>query len=153
MGIDIPFRIGIEDLSPTLENTPKLTPDQISRSWKRRGSMATANPTMYVEHLVSSSEGYIKCVIRCMRGVVTPGLWVSASLTESAPDSSSRVRVSKIWRYGREVDLIDPPHGGMIELVGQGIDLITKVLIFMVLMVTTPLLPDQYFKGRTTARR
>jgi RHS repeat-associated protein len=31
MGINIPLRIGIEDLSPTLRETPKLTPDQIQR--------------------------------------------------------------------------------------------------------------------------
>lgn len=31
MGVNIPLRIGIEDLSPTLRETPKLTPDQIQR--------------------------------------------------------------------------------------------------------------------------
>jgi hypothetical protein len=31
MGIDIPSRIGIGDLSPVLENTPKLTPSQVAQ--------------------------------------------------------------------------------------------------------------------------
>jgi hypothetical protein len=31
MGIDIPSRIGIGDLSPVLENTPMLSPSQIAQ--------------------------------------------------------------------------------------------------------------------------
>jgi hypothetical protein len=40
MGIDIPSRIGIGDLSPVLENTPKLTPSQIAQFMEEAGSYA-----------------------------------------------------------------------------------------------------------------
>lgn len=40
MGIDIPSRIGIGDLSPVLENTPKLTPSQVAQFIEEAGGYA-----------------------------------------------------------------------------------------------------------------
>ncbi|WP_395292930.1 hypothetical protein ACF9IK_04475 [Kitasatospora hibisci] len=38
MGISIPSRIGIDDLSPLLANTPKLTPEQVSQFISEAGA-------------------------------------------------------------------------------------------------------------------
>lgn len=51
------------------------------------------------------------CVVRCVGGVARPGQGYD----------EGRLRLEAIDRYGRDVDLVDPPHGAKVRFSGDGV--------------------------------
>ena len=81
--------------------------------------MPETRPRMHVEQVLDASAILVKCVIRCTFGTVFPGargvMARDGGICEERPSAS----VLKIWRYGKEVDMVDVPHGAIIELEGE----------------------------------
>jgi hypothetical protein len=81
--------------------------------------MPEARPRMHVEQLLDTSGLLVKCVIRCTLGTVSPGARVVMAGADGTCEACPSASVLKIWRYGKEVDMVDAPHGAMIELEGE----------------------------------
>jgi hypothetical protein len=81
--------------------------------------MPEARPRMHVEQVLDTSGLIVKCVVRCTFGTVCPGVRVAAAGDDGICEERRSASVLKIWRYGKEVDIVDAPHGAMIELEGE----------------------------------
>ena len=81
--------------------------------------MPEARPRMHVEQVLDTSGLLVKCVIRCTFGTVCPGVRVVMVGDDGTCEERPSASVVKIWRYGRETDMVDAPHGAMIELEGE----------------------------------
>jgi hypothetical protein len=75
----------------------------------------------------------VKCVIRCTFGTIQPGARVAIAKSNGIREDHPSASVLKIWRYGREVDLLDPPHGAIIELEGELADSVAQGVTLCVL--------------------
>jgi hypothetical protein len=81
--------------------------------------MPETRSRMHVEQLLDVSGLLVKCVIRCTSGTVSPGARVAVAGDDGICEGRLSASVLKIWRYGKEVDIVDAPHGAMIELEGE----------------------------------
>jgi hypothetical protein len=73
-----------------------------------------------VEHTEEATADRAVCVVRCLEGAVSPGDVFDAATSTGGEDTRVSLRVGRIWRYDRPVDLLDPPHSAKVELTGQG---------------------------------
>lgn len=76
-----------------------------------------------IESVVELGEQGVACVVRCVSGEVRVGDSASLDLTGASSDSIAggeniSLRVQRILRYEREVELLDAPHAAKVELVG-----------------------------------
>ncbi|MFC5031269.1 hypothetical protein C8250_039390 [Streptomyces sp. So13.3] len=60
------------------------------------------------------------CIVRCLEGVVSPGDMFDVATSTGGEDARVALYVTRIWRYGRPIDLLGPPHSAKVELTGQG---------------------------------
>ncbi len=67
------------------------------------------------------SEDVVVSVIRCVEGEMTVGEVFNVATLAGGGESEVSLRVTRIWRYGRLVDLVDPPHSARVELMGCGV--------------------------------
>lgn len=81
--------------------------------------MPEARPRMHVEQVLDTSGLLVKCVVRCTFGTVRPGARVAVAGDGGICEEHPRACVLKIWRYGKEVGIVDAPHGAMVELAGE----------------------------------
>jgi hypothetical protein len=71
---------------------------------------------MHVEQVLDTSGNLVKCVIRCTFGIVRPGARVVMTGDDGICEERPSASVLRIWKYGKEVDMVDAPHGAIIEL-------------------------------------
>jgi hypothetical protein len=88
---------------------------------------------MHVERVLDASGLLAKCVVRCTFGTIQPGVCVAAARIDGICEDHPSASVLKIWRYGAEVDLLDPPHGAVIELEGELADSVAQGVTLCVL--------------------
>jgi hypothetical protein len=113
--------------------TPKLRTSQIAQFVEEAGIMPEAGPRMHVEQLLDTSGLLLKCVIRCRFGTVSPGARVVMAGADGTCEERPSASVLKIWKYGKEVDMVDAPHGAMIELGGELVGSVTQGVTLCVL--------------------
>ena len=71
-----------------------------------------------IESVERISDDSVLCVVRCLAGSVSPGDVFRNAVLDDGAVTAIDLRVDQIWRYGRMVDLLDPPHAAKIELSG-----------------------------------
>lgn len=73
---------------------------------------------VFVDRVLSVDELRTLVAIRCLSGEVSVGSLLSYSV--SSDDATGPAwRVVEMRRYGQVVDLIDPPHSGVLSLIGD----------------------------------
>lgn len=66
-----------------------------------------------------AENGRYVVIVRVLEGTITPGAGLTAVRSPDGEERPVDLRVTKIWRYERETDIIDPPHAGKLELQGD----------------------------------
>ena len=61
------------------------------------------------------------CLVRCIGGVVHTGQVFLLRDADGGPTPESGVTLTRIERYGRSVDVLDPPHTARLTLTGRGV--------------------------------
>lgn len=95
--------------------------------------MAKDSASIQVEQVVDRSAEGMTCVIRCMSGVVSPGMRIVGPSDANSCEFPFSAIVCKIWRYGKEVGIVDAPHGALIEIDADAGNFIDKGSILCVL--------------------
>lgn len=78
-----------------------------------------------------SSETAAICIVRCVGGIVRTGQVFSAEAPAVTADAGISLTLTAIDRYGREVELFDPPHAAKVHLSGPGASLLGRGLILV----------------------
>jgi len=68
------------------------------------------------------TESTVVCVVRYVAGTVNVRDLFEAARSEDSVDRAVSLRVSRMWRYQREVDIVDPPHTAKVEFGGADVD-------------------------------
>lgn len=76
---------------------------------------------VYVDTVESVSDDQAVCIVRAFEGVTTVGHTFNAIVNKSRESVAVSIRVDRMWRYGREVDILDPIHSARLELSGSGL--------------------------------
>ena len=76
---------------------------------------------VYVDTVESVADEHAVCIVRAHEGVTTVGHTFNAIVNKSGESVPVSIRVDKMWRYGREVDILDPIHSARLELGGSGL--------------------------------
>jgi hypothetical protein len=87
----------------------------------------TAAVRVGIENVEQLSDQVAVCVVRCLGGSVSAGDIFGIAVTEDGIHNSVELRVTTIWRYGRTVDLLDPPHSARLELTGADVCSLSSV--------------------------
>jgi hypothetical protein len=74
-----------------------------------------------IERLENATGSRATCIMRCLEGSVSPGSSFDTATSPGGIASPATVRVAAIWRYGRQADLLDPPHSAKLEISGDGL--------------------------------
>ena len=82
-----------------------------------------------VERVEQAAADSVVCGVRCLAGTVSPGDVFDRLTQHDGKDQHIGLRVIRIWRYGRTVDLIDPPHTALIEVAGLGIESVIQAAL------------------------
>lgn len=57
------------------------------------------------------------CIVRCLSGIVRPEITFSRVVDKTlGTEIDVSIRVLRIIRYGKEVDIVDPPHSAKLDL-------------------------------------
>lgn len=73
-----------------------------------------------VESIEQVPPGKTVCVVRCLGGPVPVGDFLSTAIFEDGASTRVDLRIVRILRYERPVELLDSPHGAKLELAGAG---------------------------------
>lgn len=87
----------------------------------------TAGIRVGIETVDQLSGQVAVCIVRCLSGSVSTGDIFDIAIAEDGIQNFVELRVITIWRYGRTVDLIDPPHSAKLELAGADVGSIGSV--------------------------
>jgi hypothetical protein len=88
--------------------------------------------TVYVDTVESVADEQAVCLVRALEGATTIGHVFTAIVHKGGASVPVAIRVDRIWRYGREVDIVDSPHTARLELGGSGL---TNLLSSCVLVI------------------
>jgi hypothetical protein len=72
-----------------------------------------------VERVESVANEKAICVVRCLAGIITVGSVFNTTIDECGEPAQVAVRVDRIWRYGRYVELLDPVRTARLQISGQ----------------------------------
>ncbi|MET9259496.1 hypothetical protein [Amycolatopsis sp. NPDC004079] len=78
--------------------------------------------SVYVQEVESVAAEHAVCVVRALEGTTSIGQVFNAFVDSTGDRASVSIRVDKIWRYGRETDILDPAHTARLEVSGSGLD-------------------------------
>jgi hypothetical protein len=78
--------------------------------------------TVYVDTVESVADEQAVCLVRALEGATTIGHVFTAIVHKGGASLPVSIRVDRIWRYGREVDLLDPAYTARLELGGSGLE-------------------------------
>lgn len=78
--------------------------------------------SVYVEEVEYVAAEHGCCVVRALEGTTSIGHVFRAFVDSMADPVAVSIRVDKIWRYGRESDILDPAHTARLEVSGSGLD-------------------------------
>lgn len=101
------------------------TPARLDRTWVV--SAITVGTRVGIERVVQTSGVAGVCVVRCLAGPVSVGDLFDTAILMDATQVPVRLRIRRMWRYGRVVDLLDPPHGATLELTGSKVESLITV--------------------------
>jgi hypothetical protein len=105
-----------------------------SEDLARAGNLRETRSRMHVERVLDVSGFAVRYVIRCTFGTIQPGVRVAVLRSDGICEDHPSAYVLKMWRYGSEVDLLDPPHGAVIELEGELADSVAQGITLCVLL-------------------
>ncbi|MFJ5304862.1 hypothetical protein [Streptomyces sp. NPDC088350] len=80
----------------------------------------SSNARISIEGIEEAAVDRALCVVRCVEGVVSPGDMFDTATSADGANGRVALLVTRIWRYGRPVELLDPPHSAKVELAGEG---------------------------------
>lgn len=67
----------------------------------------------------AADEDRLTVIIRVMKGDLRPGARLDRVRDPAGNERPATLTVRRMWLFTREVDLIDPPHSGKLELSGD----------------------------------
>lgn len=77
--------------------------------------------TVYVDTVESVADEQAVCLVRALEGATTIGHVFTAIAHKGGASVPVSIRVDRIWRYGREFDLLDAAYTARLELGGSGL--------------------------------
>jgi hypothetical protein len=76
---------------------------------------------VYVDTVEALADDHAICLVRALEGETAIGHVFSTIVNKSGESIPVFVRVDRIWRYGREFDILDAAYTARLELGGSGL--------------------------------
>jgi hypothetical protein len=73
-----------------------------------------------IHEILAGTDDRIRCVVRCLEGTLTGGETLDTAVMADGSRVPVDLTVEGMERYGRPVDLLDPPHGAMLRVRTKG---------------------------------
>ncbi|WP_455358645.1 hypothetical protein [Streptomyces sp. SYSU K21746] len=84
--------------------------------------MSDAVAKLQIESIERRSARDAVCIVRCIAGIARPGQRFTVQEGPTIEGVSESLHMSWVDRYGRRVEILDPPHAAKVLLVGAQVE-------------------------------